>query len=102
MLISFGVLMWAVNIWRGCGRLGGIGVRRGADALALELRLLLRQVTYLESQVTELDQEINRRYGELDAYLLTILGLGAATAPAIYAKLTILDALQTRISWWPS
>lgn len=64
-----------------------IGVRRGADALAFELRLLLRQVAYLESQVAELDQEITRRYGELDAYLLTIPGLGPATAPAMYAEI---------------
>lgn len=64
-----------------------IGVRRGAEALAFELRLLLRQVTYLESQVTELDQEIQRRYGQLDTYLPTIPGLGPATAPAIYAEI---------------
>jgi transposase len=64
-----------------------IGVRRGADALAFELRLLLRQVTYVESQVAELDQEITRRYGELDTYLSTIPGLGPATAPAIYAEI---------------
>jgi transposase len=64
-----------------------IGVRRGADALAFELRLLLRQVSYLESQVTELDQEIDRRYEAADAYLLTIPGLGPATAPAIYAEI---------------
>jgi len=63
-----------------------IGVRRGAEALAFKLRLLLRQVTYLESQVAELDQEIDRRYRALDAYLLTIPGLGPATAPAIYAE----------------
>jgi transposase len=64
-----------------------IGVRQGAEALAFELRLLLRQVTYLEGQVAELDQEIDRRYGELDAHLPTIPGLGPATAPAIYAEI---------------
>jgi transposase len=41
----------------------------------------------LESQVAELDQEIDRRYGQLDAYLLTIPGLGPTTAPAIYAEI---------------
>lgn len=64
-----------------------IGVRRGADALAFELRLLLQQVSYLESQVAELDQEIGQRYQELDASLRTIPGLGPATAPAIYAEI---------------
>jgi transposase len=64
-----------------------IGVHQGAEALAFELRLLLRQVTDLESQVAELDQEMDRRYGELDAYLPTIPGLGPATAPAIYAEI---------------
>jgi transposase len=64
-----------------------IGVRRGADALAFEVRLLLRQVSYLESQVAELDEEIGRRYRELDTSLATIPGLGPATAPAIYAEI---------------
>lgn len=64
-----------------------IGVHRGADALAFELRLLLRQVGYLESQVDELDQEISQRYHALDTYLPTIPGLGPVTAPAIYAEI---------------
>jgi transposase len=64
-----------------------VGVRRGAEALAFELRLLLRHVGYLESQVAELDQEIGQRYRQLDTALLTIPGLGAATAPAIDAEI---------------
>jgi transposase len=64
-----------------------IGVRRGADALAFELRLLLRQVSYLESQVGELDAEIGHRYRALNTSLLTIPGLGLATAPAVYAEI---------------
>lgn len=64
-----------------------IGVRRGADALAFELRLLLRQGHYLEGQVGELDQEIGRRYSAVDTALRTIPGLGPATAPAIYAEI---------------
>lgn len=64
-----------------------IGVHRGADALAFELRLLLQQVGYLEGQIAELDQEIGQRYRTLDGYLLTIPGVGAATAPAIYAEI---------------
>jgi transposase len=64
-----------------------IGVRRAADALAFELRLLLRQIRELERLVAELDQEIGCRYAALDRYLRTIPGLGATTAPAIYAEL---------------
>jgi transposase len=64
-----------------------IGVRRGADALAFELRLLLRQTRELEHLVAELDREIRRRYASLDQYLLTIPGLGPATAPATYAEI---------------
>jgi transposase len=64
-----------------------IGVRRAADALAFELRLLLRQIRELERLVAELDQEIGHRYAALDQYLRTIPGLGATTAPAIYAEL---------------
>lgn len=64
-----------------------IGVKRGADALAFELRLLLRQTRELEHLVAELDGEINRRYAALDPYLRTVPGLGAATAPAIYAEI---------------
>jgi transposase len=64
-----------------------IGVRRGADALAFELRLLLRQIRELERLVAELDREIGQRYASLDPYLPTIPGVGAATAPAIYAEI---------------
>jgi transposase len=64
-----------------------IGVRRAADALAFELRLLLRQIRELERLVAELDQEIGRRYAALDQYLRTIPGLGTATAPAIDAEI---------------
>lgn len=64
-----------------------IGVRRAADALAFERRLLLRQIRELERLVAELDQEIGRRYAALDQYLRTIPGLGTATAPAIYAEI---------------
>lgn len=64
-----------------------IGVHRGADALAFELRLLLQQVGYLEGQIATLDQEIGQRYRSLDGYLPTIPGVGAATAPAIFAEI---------------
>jgi transposase len=58
-----------------------------ADALVFEVRLLLRQIRALEWLVMDLDREINRRYVAWDQYLRTIPGLGAATAPAIYAEL---------------
>jgi transposase len=64
-----------------------IGVRRGADALAFELRWLRRQIRDLEHLVAELDREIGRRYARMDQYLLTIPGLGPATAPAISAEI---------------
>jgi transposase len=64
-----------------------IGVRRTAEALAFELRLLLRQIRDLEHLVADLDQEIGRCYALLAQYWRTIPGLGAATAPAIYADI---------------
>jgi transposase len=64
-----------------------IGVRRAADASAFELQLLLRQIRDLERLVTDLDQEIGQRYSSVDRYLRTIPGVGAATAPAIYAEI---------------
>lgn len=64
-----------------------IGVTRAADALAFELRLLLRQIRELERLVVELDQEISRRYAALEQYLRTVPGWGAAPAPAIYAEI---------------
>jgi transposase len=63
-----------------------IGVRRAADALAFELRRLVRQIRDLERLVAELDQENGRRHAALDQSLRPIPGLGAATAPAIYAE----------------
>jgi transposase len=63
-----------------------IGVRRASEALAFALQLLLRQIRDLERLVTDLDQEIGRCYSSLDRYLRTIPGVGAATAPAIYAE----------------
>jgi hypothetical protein len=47
----------------------------------------VRQIRELEHLVAELDGEINRRYAALDPYLRTVPGLGAATAPAIYAEI---------------
>jgi transposase len=64
-----------------------IGVRRAADALAFELRLLLRQIRELEHLVAELDREIKHRYASLEQYLRTIPGVGQATAPAILAEI---------------
>jgi transposase len=64
-----------------------VGIRRGADALAFELRLLLRQVGYVDRRVVDLDQEIGRPCKALDVYLLTIPRLCPATAPAIYAEI---------------
>jgi transposase len=64
-----------------------IGVKRAADVLAFELRLLLRQVRDVEHLVAELDREIGRRYTGLDQALRTIPGLGPATAPAIDAEI---------------
>jgi transposase len=64
-----------------------IGVRRGADALAFELRLLLRQIRELERLVADVDGESGQRYARWDRYLLTIPGLGPATAPASLAEM---------------
>jgi transposase len=64
-----------------------IGVRRAADALAFELRLLLRPIRELECLVAALDREIQRRYAGLDQYLRTIPGVGQTTASAIYAEI---------------
>jgi transposase len=64
-----------------------IGGWRGTEALACDRRLRVRQGAYLESHVVELDEEIQRRYRALAAYLLTMPGLGPVTAPAIYAEI---------------
>jgi hypothetical protein len=60
-----------------------IGVNRAADALALERRLLWRQLRERERLVADWDREIHRRDAALDPYLRTGPGWGAATAPAI-------------------
>lgn len=64
-----------------------IGIRRGADALAFGLRLLLQQVRELERLVGALDQEIAQRYSGTARHLPTIPGLGPATEPAIDAEI---------------
>jgi transposase len=64
-----------------------IGGRRGADAFAFGLRLLLQQVRELERLVGALDREIAQRYPSTARYLPTIPGLGPATAPAIYTEI---------------
>jgi hypothetical protein len=55
-------------------------VRRAADALAFEPRLLLRQLWELECLVAELDQAIGPCYTALDQALRPIPGSGAAPA----------------------
>jgi hypothetical protein len=77
-----------------------ISVRRAAEALAMELRLLLRQIRELEHLVADLDQESGRRYVGLDHYLRTIPGLARLPHLRFMPSSGTFGASQIRISWW--
>ena len=63
------------------------GVKLGSEALTFELRQLIAQIDFLESQLTELGEQISRLYDQFDCTLHTIPGIGKVLAAVILSEI---------------
>ena len=63
------------------------GIKFTGNACSFEIKQLVNQIIFLESQVTELDKEIDKIYSTLNSFLETVPGVGEVLAPVIYAEI---------------
>jgi transposase len=64
-----------------------IGVSFLADAVHVEMRCLLAQITLLEEQQTEVEQAVEELMQEIPQYITSIPGVGLVTGAAILAEI---------------
>jgi transposase len=64
-----------------------IGVRFLADAVRVEMRCLLEQITLLETQRDQIDQALDELMTQVPQFLTTIPGVGLATGAALLAEI---------------
>jgi len=63
------------------------GVKLGSNALTFELRQLVAQIDFLESQLAELGEQISRLYDQFACTLHTIPGIGKVLAAVILSEI---------------
>ena len=63
------------------------GVKLGSDALTFELRQLVAQIDFLESQLAELGEQISCLYDQFSCTLHTIPGIGKVLAAVILSEI---------------
>lgn len=57
------------------------------DACSFEIKQLINQIIFLESQIDEVSKEIKELYNKLDSHLLSVPGVGVNLAPIILAEI---------------
>ena len=70
------------------------GVKFTSNACAFEIKQLVNQIIFLESQVDELNIEIKNIYDTLDSHLLSAPGIGDVLAPAILAEIGDINRFE--------
>ena len=63
------------------------GIKYTLNACSFEIKQMLNQIIFLESQIKEVEQAIDNLYKKLDTHLLSIPGVGKVTAPVILAEI---------------
>lgn len=63
------------------------GIKLATDTFQLQLELLLEQVSFLESQLTKIEQKISTLLPKVDSVLTTLPGVGTITAATIIAEI---------------
>lgn len=63
------------------------GVTFALDSFTMQLKLLLKQLELLKTQVLQLDREISKRMDTLSSPLTSIPGVGTATAASILSEI---------------
>jgi len=66
---------------------GSFGIKFTTSACAFEIKQLVNQIIFIESQISDLDSEIHKIYTQLDSFLITIPGIGDVLAPVILAEI---------------
>lgn len=65
------------------------------DAATVELRCLLAQIEFLESQVKATEDAIDKLFSQVPQYLTSIKGIGDMSAAAIYAEIGDIHRFTT-------
>lgn len=63
------------------------GIKFTIDACSFEIKQLINQVIFLESQLEDVDKQISELYNKLDSHLLSVPGIGIKLAPTILAEI---------------
>ena len=63
------------------------GIKFTTDACSFEIKQLINQIVFLESQIDAVSKEIKELYNKLDSYLLSVPGIGDNLAPIILAEI---------------
>lgn len=63
------------------------GIKFTTDACPFEIKQLINQVIFLESQLEDVDKQISELYNKLDSHLLSVPGIGIKLAPTILAEI---------------
>lgn len=63
------------------------GIKFTTDACSFEIKQLINQVMFLESQLEDVDKQISELYNKLDSHLLSVPGIGIKLAPTILAEI---------------
>ena len=63
------------------------GIKFTTDACSFEIKQLINQVIFLESQLEDVDKQISELYNKLDSHLLSVPGIGIMLAPTILAEI---------------
>lgn len=71
------------------------GIKFTGDACSFEIKQLVNQIIFLESQAHELEVKIKKLYSKLDNHLQSIPGIGEVTAPVILAEIGDINNFST-------
>ena len=71
------------------------GIKFTGDACSFEIKQLVNQIIFLESQAHELEVKIKELYSKLDNHLQSIPGIGEVTAPVILAEIGDINNFST-------
>lgn len=63
------------------------GTKYAIDACSFEIKQIVNQIIFLESQIDTLDIKIKELYNNLDTHLLTVPGIGPVLAPIILSEI---------------
>lgn len=63
------------------------GIKFTTDACSFEIKQLINQIVFLESQIDAVSKEIKELYNKLDSHLLSVPGIGDNLAPIILTEI---------------